>query len=78
MKPQARQPGVAKREVFGWAMYDFANSGFTTVVITAVFFSLFCWCRRARCAMGRLCMDSYFGGVLCAGHVDHARARRLG
>ena len=30
-------PGVARTEVFGWAMYDFANSGFTTVVITAVF-----------------------------------------
>ncbi len=30
-------PGVAKREVFGWAMYDFANSGYTTVVLTAVF-----------------------------------------
>ena len=29
--------GVTKREVFGWAMYDFANSGYTTVVITAVF-----------------------------------------
>ena len=41
MKPQARQPGVAKREVFGWAMYDFANSGFTTVVITAVFSAYF-------------------------------------
>ena len=31
------RPGVTKREVFGWAMYDFANSGYTTVVITAVF-----------------------------------------
>ena len=31
------KPGVAKREVFGWAMYDFANSGYTTVVLTAVF-----------------------------------------
>ena len=41
MKSQARQPGVAKREVFGWAMYDFANSGFTTVVITAVFSAYF-------------------------------------
>jgi UMF1 family MFS transporter len=30
-------PGVKRREVFGWAMYDFANSGYTTVVITAVF-----------------------------------------
>jgi UMF1 family MFS transporter len=29
--------GVAKREVFAWAMYDFANSGYTTVVLTAVF-----------------------------------------
>ncbi|GER11203.1 MFS transporter [Variovorax boronicumulans] len=33
----ALRPGVRKREVFGWAMYDFANSGYTTVVITAVF-----------------------------------------
>jgi len=33
----ALNPGVAKREVFGWAMYDFANSGYTTVVLTAVF-----------------------------------------
>lgn len=35
------QPGVRKREVFGWAMYDFANSGYTTVVITAVFAAYF-------------------------------------
>jgi len=34
-------PGVKKREVFGWAMYDFANSGYTTVVITAVFAAYF-------------------------------------
>src|SRR3989339_344306 len=39
--PQALQPGVRKREVFGWAMYDFANSGYTTVVITAVFAAYF-------------------------------------
>jgi MFS transporter, UMF1 family len=37
----ALNPGVAKREVFGWAMYDFANSGYTTVVITAVFAAYF-------------------------------------
>jgi hypothetical protein len=35
------EPGVRKREVFGWAMYDFANSGYTTVVITAVFAAYF-------------------------------------
>jgi len=34
-------PGVAKREVLGWAMYDFANSGYTTVVLTAVFNAYF-------------------------------------
>ena len=34
-------PGVRGREVFGWAMYDFANSGYTTVVITAVFAAYF-------------------------------------
>lgn len=37
----ALRPGVRKREVFGWAMYDFANSGYTTVVITAVFAAYF-------------------------------------
>jgi MFS transporter, UMF1 family len=34
-------PGVRRREVFGWAMYDFANSGYTTVVLTAVFNAYF-------------------------------------
>lgn len=37
----ALNPGVRKREVFGWAMYDFANSGYTTVVLTAVFGAYF-------------------------------------
>ena len=35
------RPGVRRREVFAWAMYDFANSGYTTVVITAVFAAYF-------------------------------------
>ena len=35
------QPGVRPRELLGWAMYDFANSGYTTVVITAVFAAYF-------------------------------------
>lgn len=37
----ALNPGVRKREVFAWAMYDFANSGYTTVVLTAVFSAYF-------------------------------------
>ncbi|HUQ29214.1 MAG TPA: MFS transporter [Usitatibacter sp.] len=37
----ALNPGVQRREVFAWAMYDFANSGYTTVVLTAVFNAYF-------------------------------------
>jgi len=33
--------GVRPREVWSWAMYDFANSGYSTVVITAVFNAYF-------------------------------------
>lgn len=32
---------VRVREVWAWSMYDFANSGYTTVVITAVFGAFF-------------------------------------
>ena len=35
------RPGVRRHEVWAWAMYDFANSGYTTVVITAVFGAYF-------------------------------------
>jgi MFS transporter, UMF1 family len=35
------QAGVRPREVWAWAMYDFANSGYTTVVVTAVFNAYF-------------------------------------
>ena len=44
MKPlfaESLNPGVRRRELLGWAMYDFANSGYTTVVITAVFAAYF-------------------------------------
>jgi len=39
--PNALNPGVRPREVVAWAGYDFANSGFTTVVLTAVFNAYF-------------------------------------
>src|SRR2546421_9964128 len=32
---------VRPSEVLAWSMYDFANSGYTTVVITAVFSAYF-------------------------------------
>lgn len=37
----ALNPGVPPKEVAAWAMYDFANSGYTTVVLTAVFNAYF-------------------------------------
>ncbi|HEU4408468.1 MAG TPA: MFS transporter [Polyangiaceae bacterium] len=37
----AAPPPVRKREIFGWAMFDFANSSYTTVVITAVYAEFF-------------------------------------
>ena len=33
--------GVRPREAWAWAMFDFANSGFTTVVITTLFNAYF-------------------------------------
>jgi len=33
--------GVGRIEAWAWAMYDFANSGYTTVVVTAVFNAYF-------------------------------------
>jgi len=40
-RPPILQPGVRPREVWAWAMFDFANSGYTTVVITAIFNAYF-------------------------------------
>ncbi|MEX2197398.1 MAG: MFS transporter [Burkholderiales bacterium] len=40
-KASALAPEVKLREVWAWSMYDFANSGYTTVVITAVFSAYF-------------------------------------
>lgn len=46
-KPQDRpfqavlRPDVNARELWAWAMYDFANSGYTTVVVTALFNAYF-------------------------------------
>jgi MFS transporter, UMF1 family len=34
---QVTQPPVTKKEIFGWCMYDVADSAFTTVIVTALF-----------------------------------------
>ena len=40
-QPHQKNPPVKKREIFGWAMYDFANSSYTTVVISVVYSGFF-------------------------------------
>lgn len=35
--PPAPPPPVRRREIFGWAMFDFANSSYTTVIVTVAF-----------------------------------------
>ncbi|MEQ4619535.1 MAG: MFS transporter [Corticimicrobacter sp.] len=39
--PRYLNPGVRRSEAVAWAFYDFANSGYTTVVLTAVFNAYF-------------------------------------
>ncbi|MBF0276224.1 MAG: MFS transporter [SAR324 cluster bacterium] len=41
MESKFSVPPVQKREIFGWAMYDFANSSYTTVVITVIYSAFF-------------------------------------
>ena len=36
MSPDPPGP-VRRREIFGWAMFDFANSSYTTIIITVAF-----------------------------------------
>ena len=40
-KPTYLAANVNRREVWSWAMFDFANSGYTTVVITTIFNAYF-------------------------------------
>src|SRR5262249_59300340 len=40
-EPDTRNDAAPPPEVLAWAMFDFANSGYTTVVITAVFNAYF-------------------------------------
>ncbi len=83
----ALNPGVKKREVFAWAMYDFANSGYTTVVLTAVFnayfvsvvaakaeWATFAW--TATLAVSYLAV--MFAGPLIGAYADaHAAKKRV-
>lgn len=80
-------PGVRFREVLAWAMLDFANSGYTTVVLTAVFSAYFVSVVAAKAAWATLAWTatlslSYllvmFSLPVIATYADaHAGKRRL-
>ena len=74
---EALNDGVRKREVFGWAMYDFANSGYTTVVLTAVFNTYFVGVAAAGADWAHAGLDAGDRGVEPRRHADHAGDRRL-
>ncbi|MEN9775917.1 MAG: hypothetical protein RL322_2987 [Pseudomonadota bacterium] len=54
----ALQPGVSRRAFFFWALYDFANSGYTTVVLTAVYSAYFVGVMTAGASWGSLVWSS--------------------
>jgi|CXWL01.1.fsa_nt_gi UMF1 family MFS transporter len=37
VSPPATVPPVTRREIFGWAMFDFANSSYTTIIVSVAF-----------------------------------------
>ena len=63
--------GVEVREVWAWAMYDFANSAYTTTVVTAIFNAYFVavvaggapWATRG----ARACWNASRGRTWCTG-----------
>src|SRR3954466_14936248 len=78
---------VSLREVWAWSMYDFANSGYTTVVITAVFSAYFVSvvCRNADWAtfVWTLALSVSYAAILVTGPLvgawadAHAAKKRL-
>lgn len=82
----AEQP-VTARELWAWSMYDFANSGYTTVIITAIFNAYFVGVIAGGASWGTLlwttCLAVSYAVVMALGPVlgawadRHAAKKRL-
>lgn len=70
-------PGVSKREVLAWASYDFANSGYTTVILTAVYNAFFVSV-LVKCSLGNFCLDAYDHTFQFAFYCGHSGDQRVG
>ena len=77
MSNSALQPGVRPREVWAWAMYDFANSGYTTVVITAVFNAYFVGSRLRGRELGNFAWTLALSVSYAMHHLHGADHRRV-
>ena len=77
---------VRPREVVGWAMYDFANSGYTTVVITAIYnawfvsgiagkaaWATFAWTAALSISYGAILVSAPFIGAWADAHAAKKR-----
>ena len=83
----ALAPGVRPVEVWAWAMFDFANSSYTTVVITAIFGAYFVSVVADGAAWGTLAWTAALGvsyglvmltGPLLGAYADlHGAKKRL-
>ena len=82
---------VRPREVVGWAMYDFANSGYTTVVITAIYnawfvsgiagkaaWATFAWTTALSISYAAILITAPFVGAWADAHAAKKRAGRKG
>lgn len=60
--PPPEFPPVRKREIFGWCCFDFANSAFTTIIITVVYAVYF----TNVVAAGDVRAEGWWGSALAA------------
>lgn len=65
MSQDACQPPVKKSEILGWCSFDFANSAFTTIIITVVYAVYF----RNVVAEGSAQAEGWWGTALAASQV---------
>ena len=65
MSQPAHQPPVKRSEIFGWCCFDFANSAFTTIIITVVYSVYF----QKVVAAGDAKAEGWWGTALAASQL---------